>query len=607
MPAPSPRTVPELLLERVAQTPDLEAFRYPAGEGWESLSWRRALDRVRAVAAGLLDLGLEPEERCAIISGTRIEWILADLGILCAGGATTTIYPSSMADECVFILFDSSSAIAFAENDEQVMKLQARRPELPRLRHVVTFDGNRSSDGFVLRLSDLEERGRAWDARHTGRLDAVARAIRPDSLATLIYTSGTTGRPKGVELTHDCWVYEGEAAEASGILPRDQPLQFFWLPLAHSFGKVLEAAQLRMGFVTAIDGRVDKLVENLAVVRPDFVCAVPRVFEKVRNKVLQNARDGGAVKQALFRWAMRVGLEVSRARQQGRAPGPLLAARHAVADRLVFQKVRALFGGRLQLFVSGSAPLARDVAEFFDAAGVLILEGYGLTESSAASFCNRPERPRIGSVGPPFPGTEVRIALDGEVLLRGRCIMRGYHNLPEETRVALEDGWLHTGDIGQLDDEGRLLITDRKKDLIKTSGGKYVAPQELEGRLKALCPHLSQVLVHGDKRNYVTALVTLDSEAMKAWSERQGLPGVPLAELSQRPEARALVQKAFDELNASLPRFATVKKFTILPAEFTEQNGEVTASLKLKRKLIEQRYRGALDAMYARNDVAEPV
>jgi len=599
--------VPELLLERVAQTPDLEAFRYPAGEGWESLSWRRALDRVRAVAAGLLDLGLEPEERCAIISGTRIEWILADLGILCAGGATTTIYPSSMADECVFILFDSGSAIAFAENDEQVMKLQARRPELPRLRHVVTFDGNRSSDGFVLRLSDLEERGRAWDARHTGRLDAVARAIRPDSLATLIYTSGTTGRPKGVELTHDCWVYEGEAAEASGILPRDQPLQFFWLPLAHSFGKVLEAAQLRMGFVTAIDGRVDKLVENLAVVRPDFVCAVPRVFEKVRNKVLQSARDGGAVKQALFRWAMRVGLEVSRARQQGRAPGPLLAARHAVADRLVFQKVRALFGGRLQLFVSGSAPLARDVAEFFDAAGVLILEGYGLTESSAASFCNRPERPRIGSVGPPFPGTEVRIALDGEVLLRGRCIMRGYHNLPEETRVALEDGWLHTGDIGQLDDEGRLLITDRKKDLIKTSGGKYVAPQELEGRLKALCPHLSQVLVHGDKRNYVTALVTLDSEAMKAWSERQGLPGVPLAELSQRPEARALVQKAFDELNASLPRFATVKKFTILPAEFTEQNGEVTASLKLKRKLIEQRYRGALDAMYARNDVAEPV
>ncbi len=606
MPAPSPRTVPELLLERVVQTPDLEAFRYPAGEEWESLSWKGTLDRVRAVAAGLLDLGLEAEQRCAILSGTRIEWILADLGILCAGGATTTIYPSSTADECTFILSDSGSAFAFADGDEQVMKLQARRTELPQLRYVVTFDGSRTPDGFVLRFSDLEERGRAWDARHPGRFDEVARAIRPDSLATLIYTSGTTGRPKGVELTHDCWVYEGESAEASGILPRDQPLQFFWLPLAHSFGKVLEAAQLKMGFPTAIDGRVEKIIENLAAVRPVFVCAVPRVFEKVRNKVLQNARDGGPVKQALFRWAMGVGLEVSRARQQGQAPGLLLAARHALADRLVFQKIRALFGGRLEFFVSGSAPLAREVAEFFDAAGVLILEGYGLTESSAASFCSRPEGLRIGTVGPPFPGTEVRIAPDGEVLLRGRCLMRGYHNLPEATREALEGGWLHTGDIGQLDGEGRLAITDRKKDLIKTSGGKYVAPQEIEGRLKALGPYLSQVLVHGDKRNYVTALVTLDGEAMKAWAARAGLSGVPLAELSRRPEVRALVQKSFDELNASLPRFATVKKFTILPGEFTEQNGEVTASQKLKRKLIEQRYREALDAMYARNNVAEP-
>jgi long-chain acyl-CoA synthetase len=599
--------VPGLLLERVAETPDLEAFRYPAGEGWESLSWEGTLERVRAIAAGLLDLGLEPEQPCAILSGTRIEWILADLGILCAGGATTTIYPSSMADECAFILSDSGSTFAFAESDEQVMKLQARRAELPRLRHVVTFEGSRTPDGFVLRLADLEERGRAWSARHPGRFDEVARAIRPDSLATLIYTSGTTGRPKGVELTHDCWVYEGEAAEASGILPPGRPLQLFWLPLAHSFGKVLEAAQLKMGFPTAVDGRVDKLVENLAAVRPTFVCAVPRVFEKVRNKVLQNARDGGAVKQALFRWAMRVGLEVSRARQQGRAPGPLLAARHAVADRLVFRRIRALFGGRLELFISGSAPLARDVAEFFDAAGVRILEGYGLTESSAASFCNRPTRLRIGTVGPPFPGTEVRIAPDGEVLLRGRSIMRGYHNLPAETREALEGGWLHTGDIGQLDDEGRLAITDRKKDLIKTSGGKYVAPQELEGRLKALSPYLSQVLVHGDRRNYVTALVTLDAEAMRAWSARAGLSGLPPAELSRRPEARALVQAALDELNASLPRFATVKKFTILPAELTEQNGEVTPSQKLRRRVIEQRYREALDAMYARNNVPDLV
>ncbi len=592
-----PRTLPELFLDRVTVSPNAEAFRYPVDPEWRSLTWSDTLGRVRAISCGLMDLGLEAEQCCAILCATRIEWNLADLGILCAAGATSTIYPSSTPEECAHILGDSGSVIAFAENDDQVAKLERTRPRLPGLRHVVTVDGRGSSDGWVITLADLEARGRALSARDPSRFERVARSVRPESLATLIYTSGTTGQPKGVELTHDCWVFEGETTVASGILP-ENPTQLFWLPLAHSFGKVIEAAQLKVGFATAVDGRVEKLLENLAAIRPTFLCAVPRVFEKVRAKVIANARAAGGAKFALFRWAMNVGREVSLLRQQGRRPGPLLTARHALADRLVLRRVRDLFGGRLQFFISGSAPLSREVAEFFDAAGVVILEGYGLTESSAGSVCNRLGHAKIGTVGQAVKGLEVRIADDGEVLLRGRSIMRGYHNLPEATREALDGGWLHTGDIGQLDAEGFLTITDRKKDLIKTSGGKYVAPQELEGKLKALCPYLSQVLVHGDKRNYVSALVTLDPEAIRGWARERGLADASVEELSRNPEVRALVQRDVNQLNAGLPRFAAVKRFAILPQEFTEQAGEVTPSQKLKRKLIETRYRSVLDGMY---------
>lgn len=598
MAATSPRTVPEMLLDRVALTPDDEAFRYPVADRWESLTWKQALARIRTVACGLLAKGVEPEQRCAILSSTRVEWVLADYGVLCAGGATTTIYPSSTPDECAYILADSGSVVAFAEDDEQVRKLASRRDRIPAVRHVVTFTGRPSADGWVMTFEQLLERGRQFDAAHPRRFEERARSLRPDMLATLIYTSGTTGQPKGVELVHDCWVKQAAAVEASGVLSHRPVLQYFWLPLAHSFGKMIGTAQLRIGFPTAIDGRLDTIVRNLGVVKPTFVCAVPRIFEKVHNKVLQNAGEGGAAKRAIFGWALRTGLAHSRLVRAGRRPGPLLEARRFLADRLVFSKVRELFGGRLRFFISGSAPLSREVAEFFDALGILILEGYGLTESSAGTHVNLPTRNRLGTVGPALPGLETKLAPDGEVLMRGAWIMRGYHGLPEQTREALDvEGWLHTGDIGSIDRDGFLSITDRKKDLIKTSGGKYVAPQELEGRLKALSPYISQVVVHGERRNYCTALVTLDPEALGEWAARHGLAGA--ADLTQRPEVRALVQRAVDELNAGLPRYATLKKFTILPAEFSEQSGELTPSQKLKRKVIEQRYQAALDAMYA--------
>ena len=599
MPNHPPRSVPELFLDRVGQTPAAEAFRYPEGAGWRSLSWADTEARVRAVASGLRALGTGPEDVCAILSGTRIEWVLADLGILCAGGATSTIYPSSTADECAFILSDSGAVVCFAESAEQVRKLEARRAELPGLRHVVVFDGAGSADGWVLSLAQLEATGRAHDAGHPGAFEETCAAVRGDALATLIYTSGTTGRPKGVELTHDCWVSQSAAVQRSGILDHDAPLQFFWLPLAHVFGKMIGTAQLRIGFPTAIDGRIEKIVENLGAVRPTFVCAVPRIFEKVHAKVVSTATEGGGVKRVVFEWALAVGREAAALEREGQKPGLLLGLQRALADRLVFQKIRALFGGKLHFFISGSAPLSRDVAEFFDAMGIVILEGYGLTESSAATHCNLPWNRKLGTVGPVFPGVEVRLAGDGEILMRGPWNMRGYRGLPEATAEALDaEGWLHTGDVGTVDEQGRLTITDRKKDLIKTSGGKYVAPTELEARLKAGCPYIAQALVHGDRRNYVTALVTLDPEGIGRWGTSQGIAGLTPARAAEHLAVRALVQKAVDDLNATLPRFATVKRFTILPQEFSEAAGEVTPSQKLKRKVIEQRHRAALDAMY---------
>jgi long-chain acyl-CoA synthetase len=593
------RNVPELFLARVASTPRAEAFRHRDGSGWRSLTWAEALARIRAVASGLRALGVSSEQVCAILSGTRLEWLLADYGILFAGGATSTIYPSSTAEECAFILSDSGAVVAFAEDAEQVAKLASRRAELPALRHVVVLDGARSPDGWVVPLAELEEQGRAWDRAHPGALEEAVAQVRGDALATLIYTSGTTGRPKGVELTHSAWVSQSKAVQDSGILNHEHPVQLFWLPLAHSFGKMIGTAQLRIGFPTAVDGRVERLVQNLGDVRPTFVCAVPRIFEKVYAKVMAGARDGSAAKRALFGWALGVGREVSRLRRAGRRPGPLLAAQHALAERLVFSRVRGLFGGRLQFFISGSAPLSKDIAEVFDAMGVVILEGYGLTESSAATHVNLPWARKLGTVGPALRGIDVRIAQDGEVLMRGPWIMRGYRGLPERTAEALDaDGWLHTGDVGFVDAEGYLAITDRKKDLIKTSGGKYVAPTELESKLKALSPWVGQALIHGDRRNYVSALVTLDAEAIAGWASQNGLGGRAVLELSRAPEVKALVQRDFDKLNATLPRFATVKRFTILPREFSEAEGEVTPSQKLKRKVIEQRFQAELDAMY---------
>ncbi|WP_317443263.1 AMP-dependent synthetase/ligase [Streptomyces collinus] len=607
-----PPSVAALFLERVAATPDAEAYRYPlpsTGQGpddWKSLSWGEAAQRVYAIAAGLIELGLGPEQRVALASSTRVEWILADLGIMCAGGATTTVYPQTNADESAFILADSESRVLIAEDAAQVAKAVERRAELPALTKVVVIDpAGVETDDWVTTLTELEQRGTAYLEKHPQLIKERVGAITKDQLATLIYTSGTTGRPKGVRLPHDNWSYMAKAIAATGLVTADD-VQYLWLPLAHVFGKVLTSGQIEVGHVTAVDGRVDKIIENLPVVQPTYMAAVPRIFEKVYNGVAAKAREGGAAKYRIFQWAAGVAREYAKVtqdnfRRTGTAAVPFgLAAKHKVADTLVYAKLREAFGGRLRACVSGASALSPEIGYFFAGAGIHILEGYGLTESSAASFVNPGEAYRTGTVGKPLPGTEVRIADDGEVLLRGPGIMDGYHQQPEKTAEVLEsDGWFHTGDIGELSPDGYLRITDRKKDLIKTSGGKYVAPAEVEGQFKAVCPYVSNILVHGADRNYCTALIALDEPSILQWAKDNGLEGRSYAEVVAAPQTVEMVDGYVKELNEGLQRWQTIKKFRLLPRDLDVEHGEITPSLKLKRPVVEREYKGLIDEMYA--------
>jgi len=592
--------VARLFLDRVEQTPEGPAYRFPDGADWTSVTWAETGDRVRDVAAGLVALGVEAGQRVAIASGTRYEWIVADLAIMCAGAATTTVYPSSMASDVAFILADSESRVVFAEDDSQVAKLAEVRSEIPLVTAVVTFEGSGDGD-WVLSLDDVAARGRELLSTSPSVIDDRIAAIRPESLATLIYTSGTTGRPKGVRLRHSSWTYEGAAvASEPGLLSVDD-LQYLWLPMAHSFGKVLLSTQLAVGFETAVDGRIDKIIENLAIVKPTFMGAAPRIFEKAYNRITTMTANEGGAKKKIFDWAFKVGLEVKAREADGRKIPPLLKVQHGLAKKLVFSKIQERFGGRVRFFISGAAALNGEIARWFDAAGILILEGYGLTETSAGSSVNRPTKNKFGTIGIPFEGTEFRVAEDGELLIKGPGVMDGYHNLDEATAETLDsEGWLHTGDIAEMDSDGFTKITDRKKDLFKTSGGKYVAPSQIESQFKAMCPYVGQVVVHGNQRNFVVALVTLDPEAISGWASSQsGLGSASYDEIVASDQARSMVDGYVTELNAKLNRWETVKKFVILDHDLSVESGEMTPSLKVKRKVVEDNHRAQLDELYA--------
>jgi long-chain acyl-CoA synthetase len=601
-----PESLGRLFFDRVRATPGREAYRYPLDEEWVSVTWGQTGERVRRIAAGLIALGVEPEQRVGIASGTRYEWILADLAIMSSGAATTTVYPSSVAEDVAFILGDSDSRVVFAEDATQVAKMREHRDTLPALSKVVVIDDSDPSgsigeaaaeDNWVITLADLETLGADLLDTDPRAVEARVDATRGHHLATLIYTSGTTGRPKGVRLPHSAWTYEAASVQGLDLLTLDD-MQFLWLPLSHSFGKVLLSAQLAVGFPTAVDGRVERIVDNLAVIRPTFMGAAPRIFEKAHARVITMAAAEGGIKKKIFDRAFVVGRQADKLRLSGAKVPPLLAVQHKVFDTLVFAKIRARFGGRLRFFVSGAAALDPDIAEWFHAAGVLILEGYGLTETSAGTCINLPDHYKFGTVGRPFVGSEFKIAEDGELLIKGPGVMDGYHNQEAATAEALVDGWLHTGDIGEIDDEGFIRVTDRKKDLFKTSGGKYVAPQIIESGFKAVCPYASQFVVQGNERNFVSALVTLDADALGEWASQHGLAGRSYAEIVTSDAARNMVQGYVDELNSRLNRWETIKRFVILERDLSVDEGEITPSMKVKRKVVEAHYRDRIDALY---------
>jgi long-chain acyl-CoA synthetase len=593
------RSIPDMILKRVAATPEGRAFAVPTADdtGMTWLTWSQVGDRAKAIAAGLVSLGVGREDRVSILSGTRLEWVLVDLGINCAGAATTTVYPTTEPEDACYIIADSGSKVLVAEDPKQALKLAGTETSVT---HVVLIDGlpDAAATPPQLSLVQLEERGRAALADHPGMIEEIAETVGPDNVATLIYTSGTTGRPKGVQLLHRGWTWEGVAQQDLGLFePTD--LHYLWLPMSHSFGKSLLCGIIHVGVPTYVDGRVDKLVDMLAVVKPTLMCAAPRIFEKVYNRAVTSGLAEGGAKAKIFSWAVATGKRKVALEQAGKPVGAVLKAQYALAERLVFSKLQARLGGRLRVLVSGSAPLSRDIAEFFAAANLPIMEGYGLTETSAANFVNRMGKLKIGTVGQPLGDLQCKIDADGEIMLKGAPVMRGYHNLPAETEAAFTaDGFFRTGDIGELDADGYLKITDRKKDLVKTSGGKYIAPSHIEGMFKAVCPYTSQAVVVGQARNFVTMLISLDEDSIMSWAKGGPLEGRSYAEICAAPETEQLISGYVAELNSKLNRWETIKKFAILPRDLSIEAGEITPSMKIKRRSVETNFAKEIDAMY---------
>jgi long-chain acyl-CoA synthetase len=603
-PALEAPSVPALFEKRAAALGAGTAVLAKQGGAWREHAWADLARRVRDVADGLAALGVEHGDRVAMLSQTRLEALLVDLGTMSTGAIAVPIYQTSTPHEVADALLRSGASWIFCEDEAQVRKVREVRGRLPALRGAVVFEGA-TGDGTELPLAALEALGRAHAHDHAGDHAERIAEIEPEDPATILWTSGTTGTPKGVVLTHGNWLHAGRAI-ASIDASRPDDLVLLFLPMAHSFAKLCEFGWIETGGRIAFAESVEKLVENAGEVGPTVLPAPPRVWEKVFGAVVAKGASERGLRGRLFRAAMAAFDRWSSAQDAGgAAPGGIGLA---LARRVVFPKIgrtlRARLGGRMRILASGAAPLSPRISRFFEAVGVPILEGYALTECSAAATANRPGRVRHGTVGPPLPGMEVRIADDGEILVRGPSLMAGYWQDPDATAEAIHDGWLHTGDVGALDAHGYLRITDRKKDVFKTSGGKMVAPQAIEKELKAAEPLVSHVLVHGHARRFVSALVTLDAAAVARWAEAERLSAC--GPWSEDPRVRARVQRAVDAVNAELPRFGTVKRFAILPEDLSVEKGELTPTMKLRRRAVEERYRPLLDALYDDDPTGAP-
>ncbi len=571
------------------------AVRTKERGAWRGISWSEYYDHILKAAVALLELGLKTQDKVAIMSNTRYEWAVCDMAVMGAKGIVVPIYPNSTPEEVEFILNDCEAEIFICENKHSLSIWRKISDRCPRIKTVICFEIDRPEDQSIQLWSRLLTDHEHQVKKHKKTFETNCRQSVATEWASIIYSSGTTGRPKGIVLTHEQIYSEvSEAFPSCGVTPADSTLTF--LPFAHVLGRIEHWGHIFIGFTMAYAESIEKLRYNLPEIKPTIMVAVPRIFEKVYSQILAQV-ETQPMKKRIFTWALGIGKKVSYLKVTRQAIPLSLMAEYEVARRLVLNKVTNTFGGRLRFAISGGAPISCELAQFFHAAGILILEGYGLSETTGAIAVNTPYNYKFGSVGRPIGEAQFKIADDGELLIKSKKVMIEYYKNPEATAAALKDGWFATGDIGQILNNGDLQITDRKKDLIKTAGGKYVAPQKIEGLLKSN-PLIAHALVHGDQKKYIVCLVTLDKIYLEKWAKEKEWSYNQWTDLTTQPEVQQVIQNTFNEVNSQLASYESVKNFKILPTEFTIEAGELTPSLKVKRKLLDEKYRSEIETLY---------
>jgi len=594
------RSIPERFFNMAEKRPGRTLFQNKEKGVWRDISWGEVKDAVWQIANGFLALGMEPGDGVSILSENRLEWIYADLGILSAAGVTVTIYPSNLPHEVEYIVNDSGSRFIVISGSDQYEKLSDRRETMTCLEKIITLDDIGKPADDVMSVSELRELGRKHASQNPEALKRRVEMIEPGSLATMVYTSGTTGPPKGAMISHANILFVYNSMDRVLDLNPESDKTLSILPYAHVYERIGGIFNAVFESITiAICEGLDKIAQNVAEARPTMILGAPRLYEKMYSAIQKNIESQPPMKRKIAAWAMSVGREASPYKLEEK-PFPLpLKIKYALADRLVFSTFKERFGGRIRFFVSAAAPISKEIIEFFHALDILIIEGWGMTETSAPSTVNRPGEIKFGSVGRPLPGVELKIADDGEILVKGGNIFMGY--LGKDGAANREDfdeeGWFHTGDIGRIDEDGYLYITDRKKDIIITAGGKNVAPQNIENTLKT-DKYISEVLVYGDRRKFLTALVTLDEEAAVEWANEKGIDFTDFADLSQKPETYRLIESRLAEINKHFPKHETIKRFRILDRQFEQEKGEITPTMKLKRKKLYQKFDKIFDQMY---------
>jgi long-chain acyl-CoA synthetase len=586
------KTIADLAPLAAERHSDLPAVTYKDGSGkWVSKTYREVGDIVRQLALGLIELGIEKGDKVSILANTRPEWTYFDFAALSVGATVVPIYQTNSPDECQYVLENSDAKAVVVEDDEQLAKIDAIRDRAPTLEHVIRMEG---SGGGAISMEELVEAGAG---RSESEWEQRWRSVSPDDICTFIYTSGTTGPPKGCVISHGNYRSMVTMALDESVLERNTTTYLF-LPLAHSFALLIQLLSFDLGGNIAYWERDPlKIIPNLTEVKPGYFPSVPRIFEKIYTAATSEVEKSGGLKKAVFNWAIGVGKKVREKERAGEPIGWLLRKQYEFADKQVLSKIRGLFGGKIKNCVTGAAPINPEILRFFDAAGVLVLEGWGMTETSTAATVARPDAFKFGKVGKAFAGCEIKIADDGEILVKGPNVFQGYYKNEEATRETLEGGWLHTGDIGELDADGYLSITGRKKDIIITAGGKNITPANLEAEIKQ-SPYVSQCVVIGDRRPYLVALITLDPEECAKLGEERGWPADP-AELADHDGMRQMLQEHLDQVNEKFARVEQVKKFEILPQDLSQEGGELTPTLKVKRNVVADKYEKEVDELYA--------